>query len=58
MDVRSRYDCRKHTVAHLSSLELSEGNEYLGGEARPLDPVPVQPGTLNAAVMDVACSAG
>ncbi|WP_313420251.1 surface-adhesin E family protein [Stenotrophomonas sp.] len=58
MDVRSRYDCKKHTVAHLSSLELSADNEYLGGEPRPLDPVPVHEGTLNAAVMDVACSAG
>ncbi|HBS55066.1 MAG TPA: hypothetical protein DEA38_04995 [Stenotrophomonas sp.] len=58
MDVRSRYDCKKHTVAHLSSLELSADNEYLGGEPRPLDPVPVHAGTLNAAVMDVACSAG
>lgn len=58
MDVRSRYDCKKHTVAHLSSIELSADNEYLGGEPKPLDPVPVHAGTLNAAVMDVACSAG
>jgi len=57
MDVKSRYDCRKHTVAHLTSHEISADNEYLGGEAKPLDPVPVEAGTRNAAVMDVACSA-
>lgn len=58
MDVRSRYDCKKQTVSHLSSLELSADNEYLGSEPKPLDRVPVHAGTLNAAVMDVACSAG
>ncbi|WP_367380105.1 surface-adhesin E family protein [Stenotrophomonas cyclobalanopsidis] len=58
MDVRSRYDCKKQTVSHLSSLELSADNEYLGSEPKPLDPVPVHAGTLNAAVMDVACSTG
>ena len=55
MDVQSRYDCRQHTVAHLKSNEISADNVYLGGEMTPLAPVPVNPGTRNAAVMSAVC---